>query len=149
MQVSEEVVRQWIEQVWNAGNLQQIDHFHPPTFQNEGALATRAAVRAWHEQMRTTFPGLHYAIEEIVVAGDRVVVRWLARATHQGTLWGMIPPTGKSVTWPGIHIVRVEAGQIVKIWAVANQASILQQLGVRLVPPPSDANELQNESNQQ
>lgn len=98
--------------------------------------------------MRTTFPDLHYAIEEIVVAGDRVVVRWLARATHQGTLWGLIPPTGKSVTWPGIHIVRVEAGQIVEIWAVANQASILQQLGVRLVPPPSGANELQNESNQ-
>lgn len=134
-----EVVRQWIEEVWNRGNLQQLDHFHPPTFQNEGAMTTRAAARSWHEQMRATFPDLHYQIDEIIVAGDRVVVRWLARATHQGVLWGLLPPTGKTVTWPGIHIVRVAAGQIIEIRAVANQASILQQLGVRILPPNSEA----------
>lgn len=139
MQEAGEVVRQWIEQIWNAGHVQQIDHFHPPSFQNEGTLTTCAEARAWHEQVRATFPDIHYQIEEIIVAGDRVVVRWLARGTHQGVLWGLIPATGKPVAWPGMHIVRVEAGKIVEIWAVANQTRILQNLGVRILPPTSEA----------
>lgn len=139
MQDPEEIVRQWIDQVWNAGNLQQIEQFHPPFFQNEGTLTTCAEARTWHEQMRTTFPDIHYQIEEIFVAGNRVVVRWLARATQQGNLWGLIPPTSKPVAWPGIHIVRVETDKIVEIWGVANQTKILQQLGVRLLPPTSES----------
>ena len=64
MQEPANVVRQWIETIWNAGDLHQIDRFHPPVFDNEG--------------------------------------------------------------------------KIVEIWAVANQAAMLQQLGVRIVPPVSE-----------
>lgn len=132
------VVRQWIATIWNAGDPDQIDHFHPPVFDNEGQPSTPTEARAWHEGMRATFSDLHYQIEDLFAAGDRVTVRWQARATHQGTLWGFIPPTGKQVEWPGIHIVRIDDGKIVEIWAVANQATILQQLGVRIIPPTGE-----------
>jgi steroid delta-isomerase-like uncharacterized protein len=135
MQDAAEIVQQWIENIWNAGDLDKIDQFHPPIFDNEGQRSTPTEARAWHEQMWATFPDIHYRIETMLVAGDWVTVRWQARATHQGKLWGFIPPTGKVVEWPGIHIVRVEEGKIVEVWAVANQAVMLQQLGVRIVPP--------------
>ncbi|MCB0062686.1 MAG: ester cyclase [Caldilineaceae bacterium] len=128
------IVRQWIETIWNAGDLDQIDRFHPPIFDNEGTASTPTEARAWHAGMRTTFPDIRYQIEDLFAAGDRVTVRWSAQATHQGTLWGFIPPTGKQVEWSGIHIVRVEDDKITEIWAVANQATILQQLGVQIVP---------------
>lgn len=132
-----EIVREWIEAIWNTGYLTEIEQYHPPSFDNEGKPSTPAEARAWHEQLRATFPDVHYQIEEIIAADDRVTVRWRARGTHQGALWGQIPPTGKAVEWPGIHVVRVEGGKIVEVWAVANQALILQQLGVQLVPPPN------------
>lgn len=134
MQSPLDIVRQWIDTIWNAGDLDQIDQFHPPIFDNEGQPSTPAETRAWHEALRVTFPDIHYQIEDLFIADNRVTVRWRARGTQLGTLWGFIPPTGKTVEWPGIHIVRVDEGQIVEIWAVANQATILQQLGVQLVP---------------
>lgn len=76
-----EVVRQWIELIWHAGNFDQIDRFHPPIFDNEGQPSTSAEARAWHEEMRATFPDLHYQIEDLIVANDRVIVRWRARCT--------------------------------------------------------------------
>ena len=119
--------------------MQQIAQVHPQVFENEGTVTTCAEARIRHEQMRATFPDIHYQIEEIFVAGNRVVVRWLACATQQGNLWVLIPPTGKPAAWPGMHIVRVETDKIVEIWGVANQTRILQQLGVRLLPPTSES----------
>jgi predicted ester cyclase len=52
-------------------------------------------------------------------------------------LWGLIPATHKTITWGGIHMLRVEAGQIVEVWAFVDMAVMLQQLGVSLQPPPS------------
>ena len=134
-----EIVREWIETIWNASHLTEIDQYHPPSFDNEGKSSTPAEARAWHEAMRATFPDVHYQIEEIFAAEDRVTVRWRACGTHQGTLWGLIPPTGKTVEWPGIHVVRVAEGKIVEVWAVANHAAILQQLDVQIVPPKSES----------
>lgn len=130
----ENIVRHWIETIWNAGDLDQIDRFHLPVFDNEGQPSTSTEARSWHEGIRVTFPDIHYQIDDIFAAGDRVTVRWRARASHQGPLGGFIPPTGKAIEWPGIHIVRVAEGKIVEIWAVANQAKILQQPGVQIVP---------------
>jgi predicted ester cyclase len=50
------------------------------------------------------------------------------RATHQGPYRG-VAATGKSVTWSQISIVRFQDGYVVEDWAVADEVSILQQLG--------------------
>ena len=53
--------------------------------------------------------------------------------THNGAFQG-IPPTGKTLTWTGITIVRIAGDRIVERWANVDVLSILTQLGV--VPPP-------------
>ena len=130
-----QLVRDWVEQVWNQADFAQIARFHPSVFENEGKFASREAVQQWHLQMRTTYPDLQYVIDDIFATDGQVALRWTANATQQGNLWGLIPPTNKQVSWTGMHMLRIEAGQIVQVWAVANTVSVLQQLGVTLQPP--------------
>jgi predicted ester cyclase len=51
----------------------------------------------------------------VLAEGDRSVIRWTARGTHQGELLG-IAPTGKAVVIPGISILRVAGGKIAEHW---------------------------------
>lgn len=137
MSEPEEVVKQWIETIWNQGSLEQLERFQPSSISNNDAPFTQDDTRSWHERTRKTFPDLHYEIEDLFSAQDKVVVRWRASATHEGALWGIIPPTRKRVSWRGMHIVRVEKGKIVQVWSVADQLPMLQEMGTKLLP--SDA----------
>lgn len=135
------VVRQWVETVWNAGNVTQITDFHPPTFDNEGSPSTSEAAKQWQLRNRSTFPDLHYTIDDLFATADRVAMRWTATATHRGTLWNMIPPTGKVITWNGMHLLRLADGKIVEVWALQNTIAQLQQMGVTLQPAETNNQE--------
>src|SRR5262245_13537225 len=78
---------------------------------------------------RMAFPDLQTTDEDIIAQGDKVVIRWIFRATHQGDFQG-IPPTGKQVTFGEIDIFRVADGKLLELWAEADNLSLLQQLGV-------------------
>jgi predicted ester cyclase len=130
-----ELVHQWVEEIWNQGQFQRLGQFHPPIFTNHGQPSSLEEVERWHLQNRATFPDVHYIIDNIFSAGNQIAFRWTATATHQGTLWGMIPATGKTITWNGMHMLRVVDQQIVEVWAIANTVAQLQQMGVTLQPP--------------
>jgi predicted ester cyclase len=51
--------------------------------------------------------------------------------THQGEYMG-IPPTGKSVTYSEIFIVRFARGRIAETWGIVDVFSQIRQLGVRI-----------------
>ena len=129
-----ELVRQWVEQVWNNSNVQRIIDFHPPTFDNEGKRSTPEEAKQWHLSNRSTFPDLHYIIDDIFATEDRVAMRWTATATHLGTMWNMIPPTGKLITWNGMHLLRLADEKIVEVWALQNNIAQLRQMGATLHP---------------
>lgn len=94
-----------------------------------GRSLGREELKAELEGYAEAFPDLHYTIEEMVVEGDLVVSRWVARGTHMGHLLN-IPPTGKSVTISGISIDRVVNGKIVEGWTEFDALGMLEQLGV-------------------
>lgn len=142
-EVSMDLVREWVEQVWNAGNVERLSDFHPPTFDNEGHRATIGEIKEWHVRNRVTFPDICYAIDDIFATDDRVALRWSATATHRGALWNVIPPTGKTITWTGMHLLRLADNRIVEIWALQNSVAQLRQLGVTL-HPTSDSAERKN-----
>jgi predicted ester cyclase len=131
-----ELVRDWVEAIWNQGHLERVLEFHPSSFMNEGQLSSPEHARLWHERMRATYPDLAYTIKDIFACGDRVALRWMATGTQAGELWGLVPPTHKRVTWGGSHLLRVVDGQIVEVWAFTEFAALLEQLGVRMEPPP-------------
>ena len=133
-----DVVRRWVAETWNEeepdARRRALHELHPATFQNEGEAATPDFMVEWHDRMRATFPDLHYEIDELVEAGGRVVMRWTAHGTHRGTLWGLLPATGRTASWRGLHLLTVHEGQISEVWAAAEWVEVLQQLGAQLLP---------------
>jgi predicted ester cyclase len=75
------------------------------------------------------FPDLHITIEDLIEEGDKVVSRQSVTGTHQGEYMG-IPPTGKSITYKEIFILRFAGGRIAETWGVVDLFSQMKQLGV-------------------
>ena len=81
----------------------------------------------------TAFPGYQLTAKEMVAEGDRIAVRIEFTGTHTGDLMG-IAPTDKPVTIEIAMIYRIENGKIVEHWMLADQLTMLQQIGV--IPAP-------------
>jgi predicted ester cyclase len=75
------------------------------------------------------YPDLHITVEDLIEEGDRIVSRNTVTGTHQGEYLGL-PPTGKSVTYNEIMIVRFAGGRVAETWGVVDVFSQMKQLGV-------------------
>ena len=67
--------------------------------------------KKWKAAVLKAFPDYHTEIEDEFTDGDRVVIRWRSRGTHQGEFQG-IAPTGRQITVTGITISRIAEGKI-------------------------------------
>ena len=79
------------------------------------------------------FPDQHFAIDEMIAEGDKVVVRYKATGTHKGAFMG-IPPTNRKITLSVIEIDRIVGGKFVEGWISLDTLGMMQQLGV--IPKP-------------
>jgi steroid delta-isomerase-like uncharacterized protein len=122
------VVRRFFEEVWNQQKLEAIDDVFAATVVFNGQPVARDAFRQLVAARRAAFPDIHVTVEDQVAEGDKVSTRRTWEATHRGPYRG-IAATGKRVKWSQISIVRIADGKIVEDWAVADELSILQQLG--------------------
>jgi len=76
-------------------------------------------------------PDLAWEIKEVLVAGDRIVVRGEARGTPQGPFFGVAPPTGKAFQIMSIDIHTVRDGKIVVSHHVEDWAGAMRQLSAK------------------
>lgn len=81
----------------------------------------------------TAFPGYQLTAEEMVAEGDTIFVRTSFTGIHDGDLMG-IAPTGKAVAIEIALTYRIENGKIVDHWMLADQLTMLQQIGVAPAP---------------
>jgi steroid delta-isomerase-like uncharacterized protein len=100
--------------------------FHAPV--PTGATGSQAIKQVWAVLLRA-FPDIHVRVEDVIAEGDKVVTRHTVTGTHQGEYNGR-PPTGKSVTYNEIFIMRFAAGRVAEIWGVVDVLSQLRQLGM-------------------
>ena len=68
-------------------------------------------------------------IEQLIPAGEYVVIRWKQTGTHVGEM-GDIEPTNEEVTITGIEIDRFEDGKLAETWQEVNVLNTLVQVGV-------------------
>jgi steroid delta-isomerase-like uncharacterized protein len=135
-----EIVQRWA-QLWNAQtDLALIDEIIAPDFASHsappGIPPGREGVRQWIMLFRHAFADLYANIEDVIIEGDKVVMRFLGGGTQTGEFFG-IPPTGKRAVLTGINILRIANGQIVEHWGNSDDLGFLQQLGV--IPLPQAA----------
>jgi len=126
--VHKAIARRFFEDVWNQQKLEAIDDIFAATVVLNGQSVARNAFRQLVAARRAAFPDIQVTVEDQVAEGDKVSTRRTWQATHQGPYRG-VAATGRRVKWTQISIVRFVEGRIVEDWAVADELSILQQLG--------------------
>ncbi|MEA2315411.1 MAG: hypothetical protein QOI03_2103 [Solirubrobacteraceae bacterium] len=92
------------------------------------ATGAQALKQVWAMLLRG-LPDLHVTVEDLIAEGDKVVSRNSVTGTHQGEYMGL-PPTGKSVTYNEIFIVRFAKNRIAETWGVVDVFSQMKQLGL-------------------
>ena len=75
----------------------------------------------------TSIPDLKFDIKEVLVAGDRVIVRGEVTGTPAGDLFG-VPHTGKSFRIMAVDIQTIRDGKISRTFHMENWLSAIGQL---------------------
>ncbi len=75
------------------------------------------------------FPRYEIYADEMTAEGNRVVVRARFKGKHEGEFNG-IPPTYKQVEFSFAIGYEIENGKIAHHWLLADQMSLMEQLGV-------------------
>ena len=79
------------------------------------------------ENFAQSIPDIKFDIKEVLVAGDRVIVRGEVTGTPAGELFGA-PHTGKGFKIMAIDIQTIRDGKIAKTFHMENWLSALRQL---------------------
>ena len=116
-----ERISKTIDEVFHPGVLIRT----PLPVQATGAQAFKEVFATLHR----AFPDLLVTIDDFIEEGDKVVCRNTVTGTHHGPYMGLAP-TGKSVAYSEIFILRFADGRIAEIWGVVDVLSQMKQLGL-------------------
>src|ERR1035437_1446953 len=121
-------VRKFVEEVWNGRNYEAAGGLYSENYVNPfgtGPSARVEPIRRYHE----AFPDLHLDVEELIVAGDTVVLRATFRGTDTGGYVGRAP-TGRAVEEWAVTIMHFEGDKVVREWIGAAKLGRFFQLRV-------------------
>ena len=121
-------VRKFVEAVWNGRSYEAASDLFSESYVNPfgtGPSARIEPIRRYHQ----AFPDLHLDIEELIVAGDTVMLRMTFRGTDTGGYLGR-PPTGRAVEEWVVDIMHFEGDRVVSEWIGADKLGLFIQLGV-------------------
>jgi steroid delta-isomerase-like uncharacterized protein len=128
-------VRLVFDRAFSAGDLSVLDDRIAEDVVNHSTsqddpLRGREEMKAFIRAVRGGFPDLHTRIEDLVDAGDTVVVRITVTGTHRAPYRG-IPPTGRRFRAGEIIIIRFDdEGRLAESWQEFDALALLTQLGV-------------------
>ena len=81
------------------------------------------------------FPDLQITVENSVAEADLVAQRVHFVGTHTGEFQGL-PPTHRKVEFSGLELNRFVNGRVVEHWFQLDSLTLLQQLGLVVIPGP-------------
>lgn len=125
------VVRTWFEELWNQGKEDTMDRLFAPDGIAHGlgggaAMRGPDGYRPFYRAFREAFPDVHVEVLRTVTEGEMVTTHCRVTGTHRGQAMGA--PTGKSVDFSGMTIVRVRDGKIIEAWNNFDFLSFYQQI---------------------
>jgi predicted ester cyclase len=125
------LVRRFVEEVLNAGNLDVADELLAPDFVDHDVIPGKVAgiedVKRNIAELQASFSDYHFSIEEQVAEGDKVVTRTIFNGTHDQKEYRGVIPSGARITMETVDINRVVEGKIVEVRHTANTAGFWQQ----------------------
>jgi predicted ester cyclase len=133
-ETSKALMRNITEQIWNQGRLDLvadlisegfIDHMDAPGLEGTGSARYRSHV----ETTRAMFSDFRNELDLVVGEDDIAVSYGRITGTNDGGMMGM-PATGKRVECETIGLLRFAHGKVVERWGVADNMTMMQQLGL-------------------
>jgi len=132
MKTRSEIVRQFIERVLNAGEIDAADEYFctdmveevPLPGQGPGVEGLKDVLRG----MRMSFPDMRWVVEEQVESGDKVVSRFTWTGTHRAPFLG-VQATGRVVSVWGMVIDKFEGKKIKSTRIIMDALGLMAQLG--------------------
>jgi steroid delta-isomerase-like uncharacterized protein len=127
---NKELVRRYIDELWNKGNLNSEGDFvaanivvHEPSPPGQTISLVGAA-----SMLRAAMPDLVLVNEHLFGDGDRVVQHWAASGVHSGAALFGIPASNRKLVVSGVNMFRVFEGKISERWSIMDAAGLMQQL---------------------
>lgn len=131
------LVRRLFDDILNRANHAALVELVAENYAEQEPMLNQTAGRAGVAQrlagLFTSFPDLHYELQDLIAEDNKVVARWTMRGTQYGTFIG-IPATNQTIAVTGMDIYIIENNQIVSHWDEINLYSFLSQ--VDAVPKP-------------
>lgn len=129
------VVRRFVEEVINGGNLDLADELIAPDHRNHDPTAPEVGegpegVKELIGAYRSAFPDLRFEIGEIFSSADGAAVahRWTMTGTHEGEMMG-IEPTGRRVEVMGVEINHERDNRISASRTLSDAVGLMRQPG--------------------
>jgi steroid delta-isomerase-like uncharacterized protein len=131
------LVARGIDAFFNRGDFTHLDEAVAEDYVEHEAgpdeAGGREGFRQFVTRMRTAFPDFRYELDEVIAAGDRIVLRGRMTGTHRGPFMDLAP-TGRTIDVPVMDVLRMsDAQQVVEHWGMTDTMAMMQQLGA--VPP--------------
>lgn len=132
------IARRYMTEVWANGNLAAVDELVDKGIVLRDPLGMKPTegIEKFKERvarLAKDFEQQTDTIDEVVVVGDRVVVRHTWRGVHRGEFY-RIPGTGKTLTVHAAEFLRIQNGKVVENISYFDLYSMFEQLAV--LPPP-------------
>jgi taurine dehydrogenase small subunit len=139
----ERVIHEYSD-AWNRHDIDAIIAFHADDMVFDPHLGGPPA--RTHDEMRAQlaglfalWPDLHFRERRLCVCGDVVLLEWTATATLalRLELGGLVAePTGEAVTWDGLDVLGVRAGQVTRKDSYFDVLAVMRGLGLVIDPMP-------------
>jgi steroid delta-isomerase-like uncharacterized protein len=132
------LARRYLTEIWGKNNTQLIDELVDDNIvlsdpmspkPAEGKQALRERVQMMQKDMSDT----SIVIQEVVVAGDVVVIRDRWTGTHKKEFFG-VDAKGKPMSCDAIEWIRIKNGKVIENASYFDVYTLFQQLGA--LPPP-------------
>lgn len=126
------IVKNYIENVLNTGNVEIITQFIDPDFtevyRNKRYSIGVDGAKEHIKGVRNIYPDLKLAIDKQIAENEWVVTSYTMSGTHTGKWMGIIP-TGKRIEVTGVNIDKVVNNRIVEHGGAANMFEGLLEIG--------------------
>lgn len=128
---NKQVVREFTRIFKNQHNVDGIDHLFAADFKHHFRQPLPSGLEGFKQvgrMMNTVFPDVVVSEEDLIAAGDKVVERSSAVATHRASMMNE-PPSNTQARWSEIHIYRLHDGKIAEHWVEMSMLELLKQIG--------------------
>ena len=138
------IARRTFEEIFPAADIAALAEVTDPDVVHHGARPDEPAgfegVKQTMLWLADVFTDQRWVVHDTIVEGDRVALRLTHQGTHAGDLMGL-PPTGRTVAYDYIQILRFRDGKAIEQWGLRDQQALMRQLGVEPAgaPPRGEA----------